>query len=142
MRTKLLVLIGLSVLLTQSLTACRGRQASMIVAAHEAAAVAHLRALSSAEVTFNSSKNHYACTIAELAVAPGLVEKELSTGRMDGYAFSVHCVPKVDLPAYDVWATPLEPDVTGVNLYCTDQTGVVRRTDRMLDSCRYAKPVE
>jgi hypothetical protein len=142
MRTKHLVLIGLLLLLAQSLTACRGRQANMRISADETAAVAHLHALYSAELAFNTSKNHFACTIAELAEAPGLVEQGMSRGQKDGYAFSVHCVPQIDLPAFDVWATPLQPDETGVNLYCTDQTGVVRRTDHLLDSCRNAIPVE
>ena len=142
MRTKHLVLIGLLLLLTQSLTACRDRQASRRVAADEIAAVAHLQILYLAQTAFNSNRNHYACTIAELAGAPGLVDKEMATGHKDGYLFTFHCVPQVGLPAYDIWATPLQPDETGVNLYCTDQTGVVRRTDRMLDSCRNANPVQ
>jgi hypothetical protein len=142
MRTKYLILTALLFVLTQFLTACRGRQANMRVSADETAAVAHLHALYSAEVAFNTSKNHYACTIAELAEAPGLVEQGMSTGHKDGYSFSVHCVPQIGLPAFDVWATPLQPDETGVNLYCTDQTGVVRRADRLLDSCRNANPVE
>jgi hypothetical protein len=114
----------------------------MRVAAGETAAVAQLHALSTAETAFNASNNHYACTIAELASSPGLIDRETSTGQKNGYAFSVHCYPQVDLPAYQIWASPLEPGESGVNFYCTDQTAVVRRTGRLLETCAKASPVE
>ena len=141
MRTKYLILTVLLAVLSQSLTACRDRQASMKMAANETAAVAHLQILYLAQTAFNSNRNHYACTIAELAGAPGLVDKEMTTGKKDGYLFSIHCVPQIGLPAYAIWAMPLQPDETGIDFYCTDETGVVRRTDRILDSCRNAKPL-
>ena len=142
MRTKYVILTALLVALSQTLTACRDEQAKKAIAANETAAVAHLRSMFSDQLVFNTINNHFACTIAELAGLPGLIDKDLGSGRRNGYAFSVHCYPQIDLPAFEAWATPLEPGESGVNLYCTDQTGVVRRTDRMLDSCRKAKPVE
>jgi hypothetical protein len=137
-----LILTALLVALLQTLTACRDEQAKKAIAANETAAVAHLHSLSSDQVVFNTINNHFACTIAELAGLPGLIDKDLGSGQRNGYVFSVHCYPQTDLPAFDAWATPLQPGETGVNLYCTDETGVVRRTDRMLDLCRKAKPVD
>jgi len=142
MRKNCLVAAALLSLLLPSLTACRGRQVSQAIAAGESSAVTHLHALSSAQAAFNSSNNHFACTIAELAASPGLIDNKMSTGQADGYAFLIHCYPQIDLPAYQVWATPQQPGQTGVNFYCTDQTGVVRRTDRLLDSCGKAKLAE
>ena len=142
MRTKYMILPGLLVALSQTLTACRDEQAKKAIAANETAAVAHLRSMFSDEVAFNTTNNHFACTIAELAGLPGLIDKDLGSGRRNGYVFSVHCSPQTDLPAFDAWATPLQPGETGVNFYCTDESGIIRRTDRMLDSCRKAKPLE
>jgi hypothetical protein len=142
MRKNHLIATALSALVVLSLAACRGRQANMKVAADETAAVAHLHALFSAQAAFNSSNNHFACTIAELAASPGLIDNQMSTGQADGYTFTIHCFPQIDLPAYQVWAIPVEPGQTGVNFYCTDQTGVVRRTGHLFDTCSNAKPVE
>jgi hypothetical protein len=142
MRKNQVTATALLALLLPSLTACRSHGSSQAMAAAESAAVTHLHALFSAQTAFNSSNNHFACTIAELATAPGLVDSKMSTGQADGYAFSIHCYPQTDLPAYQVWAAPLNPGQTGVNFYCTDQTGIVRRADRLLDSCDKAKPVE
>jgi hypothetical protein len=122
--------------------ACRNREANARISTNENAAMAQLHSLFSAQTTYNAGKNHYACTIAELAAAPGLLDKEMSSGEKNGYAFSIHCLPQVDLPTYDIWATPLRPGETGSNLYCTDQTGMVRRANHLLDSCRFAHPVE
>ena len=140
MRTALWIVTGLVVL--PVLSACRGREASARVAAGETAAIAQLRSLFAAEAAFNASNNHYACTIAELALSPGLIGREMSTGQKNGYAFDVHCAAQIDLPAYQIWASPLVAGESGVNLYCTDQTGVVRRTRRLLDACSKARPVE
>jgi hypothetical protein len=142
MRKTCLIATALVALLLQPLTACRSREAGMKMAANENAATAQLRALFSAQASFNASNNHFACTIAELATSPGLIDREVSTGRKNGYAFSIHCFPQIDLPAYQTWATPLQPGESGVNFYCTDQTGVVRRTDHVLDTCNKAQPVE
>ncbi len=142
MRRKHLTVVALAAMILQLLTACRGREASMRVAAGEKGAIAQLRSLSSAEAAYNSLNNHFACTIAELATSPGLIDREMSTGRKDGYVYSVHCAPQIGLRGYQAWASPLEAGESGVNLYCTDQTGVVRRADHLMDACNEAKPVE
>ena len=114
-------------LLFVPLVGCRSSAEKERIAADEAAAVTHLQAFTSAQASFNEARNHYACTIAELAGEPGVLSQEMSTAKMDGYAFTIHCLPQTGLSTYQIWATPLQRGQYRVHLYCSDQSGALGR---------------
>lgn len=142
MRMQNLIAGTLALLLIESLAACRGGPAEARRAAQEATVIAQLRSLNTAEASYAAAKNHYACTLTELAESPGLVDTELSSGQKNGYSFSIHCTSGDRVQTYQVWANPIHSGEIGMNLYCTDQTGVIRQTGLRLDECGNAKPVE
>jgi hypothetical protein len=119
------------------------------IAANEAAAVNSLLAISSAQLKYAAAKPDvgFACALPELA-NPALQtaaasDTALAGGAKSGYLFSItQCIGE---PAtfYLAVAQPAAPNQTGVRVFCSDQTGVVRFTPDVRVACTNAsRPVK
>lgn len=136
------IVVAAACLMMHTLAGCRTAQNTPKEIVGQRAAIAQLRVLLDAETAYNGSRNHFACSLAELADSPGLIDRELASGQKDGYAFSIHCNVKNVSYAYQVWAAPLRPAETGADFYCIDPTSVIRRTSIRLEDCDKASPVD
>jgi type IV pilus assembly protein PilA len=110
------------------------------IAANEASAVASLRTINTANITYNSNYNAYATSLSNLGPSNGatptsttadLLDSVLAptggvnTSQKSGYTFNY--VSPVALVGYTVNAVPTSPNNTGVNYFYTDASGVIRK---------------
>ena len=111
------------------------------MAANEAAAVASLRNITTAQVVYSTTYGiGYSATLADLAPTPGnpllttqnnagLIDDVLASGRKSGYVF-VYNATDADgdgrMDAFTITAAPLNPGSTGQRRFYTDQSGVIR----------------
>jgi type IV pilus assembly protein PilA len=106
------------------------------VAANEAAAVTHVRTLSTAEIAYAQTYPDlgYTCNISELgppagggamsSTAAGIVDPVLASGTKQGYVFTLtNCLgtPKV---TYNSAGVP-QNSSTGVRSFCSDASGII-----------------
>ncbi len=113
------------------------------VSANEASAVGSLRAINTAEVSYESTYPAYgfACTLDALGPAAngttdaahaGLLDSTLATTHAkSGYVFAIsNCTAggSGNAPAerYSVVATPQSLNKTGIRSFCSDESGVLR----------------
>jgi len=93
--------------------------------ANEAAAIASLRTLSTAEESYRAAQNppRYG-TLALLAAAvPPYIDVTLAAGAKQGYNFVMTVAPTANV--YQVTATPQTVGTTGTRVFRVDQTGVI-----------------
>ena len=107
------------------------------IAANESAAVAALRTLNTAQISYNSAYPTvgFASTMAALAgtscTPPGssgacLIDTQLAGGTKSGYSFSLSGVTGTPAGTYQVIAQPTSPNQTGVRYFCSFADAVVR----------------
>ena len=100
-------------------------------AANESSAVASVRVILTAEVTY--STNHpdrgYTCYLGDLS-REELINTELASGKKAGYQFDLlNCVPATPGGAnvkFQVVAQPITPNQTGVRAFCSDESTVIK----------------
>lgn len=101
------------------------------IAANESAAVASVRTLEAAEVTYSTlhPSQGYTCSLSDLAEA-NAIRGPLATGQKTGYAFELAgCSPGPDGGAnvkYQVLAYPLRVNQSGVRAFCSDESAVIK----------------
>ena len=101
------------------------------MAANESSAIASMRTLDTAEITY--TKFHpgqgYTCSLSDLAEAQSIANP-LATGQKNGYVFELTgCAAGTEGGAnaqYQVVAYPLRVNQTGVRAFCSDQSGVIK----------------
>ena len=101
------------------------------MAANESSAIASMRTLDTAEITY--PKFHpgqgYTCSVSDLTGAQ-LIANPLATGQKNGYVFELTgCAAGTEGGAnakYQVVAYPLRVNQTGVRAFCSDQCGVIK----------------
>jgi type II secretory pathway pseudopilin PulG len=104
------------------------------MAANEAAAVNSLRVINAAEITYAATRPDFgfACTLTALASGASQtatpMDPALASGAKKGYLFSIFGCSGVPATSYVVVAQPAMPNKTGVRVFCSDQTGIVRFT--------------
>jgi type IV pilus assembly protein PilA len=108
------------------------------IAANERLAFHSVRRITTAEVTYYLANpgGGYTCTLSDLAgnervssVAKArLIDDTLASGMKYGYQFVLqNCVqPQKGEGSYQVVAYPVSRNQTGVKVFCSDETGVVR----------------
>lgn len=109
------------------------------IAANEASAVASLRTLNTAELSYQSQypKVGFACSIPALGghgpSAPSadhaqLIDDRLASLRKNGYDFEIRkCIyDAVEGNKYQVVAYPAVRNQTGVRIFCSDESGVIK----------------
>lgn len=101
------------------------------MAANEASAIASVRTLIVAEVSYKNlhSDQGYTCSLSDLATAQSITGT-LATGQRNGYAFELTgCSAGTDGGAtvkYQVVAYPVRVNQTGVRAFCSDESDVLK----------------
>jgi type IV pilus assembly protein PilA len=110
------------------------------IAANESSAVAGVRILTTAEISYASTHpaEGYTCSLPNLSQA-GLIRGQLAQGQRSGYAFELSgCQPDENgkVNHYQVVAYPLRENQTGVRAFCADDSAVVKENARgSVQSC-------
>lgn len=116
------------------------------IAANEASAVASLRTLNTAQISYNSSYPTigFATTLGALGgtscAPPGsssfcFIDSLLASGTKSGYSFTLSGTSGTPNATYQIRADPLSPNQTGVRYFCTFADAVVRFGSASLTSC-------
>ena len=99
------------------------------MAANESSALAAIRTISTAQISYSGSHNGYACSLSDLGGAR-LIDSSLASGQKNGYTFEITgCLPGPDGGAnqmYQVVARPITVNTTGVRSFCSDESNVIR----------------
>lgn len=101
------------------------------MAANESSAVAGVRTLVVAEVTYSSNHQDagFTCSLSDLA-GERLIAGSLASGQKNGYAFELSdCSPEAGGGAnvkYRVVAYPVTRNTTGVRAFCADESSVIK----------------
>ena len=98
------------------------------VQANESACAANLRTLSTASEAFRSSQNPpvYAADMNSLiGTNPPYLDSSWADNERQGFNFN-YVSPQTG-GTYACMATPTTQNISGINSYCVDQTGVIRR---------------
>jgi len=109
------------------------------IAANESSAVASVRTLNVAEVTYNTTypDKGFTCTLSELGGDEGgtpnahqamLIDHVLASGRKSGYVFSIQgcTVQNGVIVSYEIEAHPVTLNQTGTRAFCSFEDSVVR----------------
>jgi type IV pilus assembly protein PilA len=116
------------------------------MSANEASAVAAIRAINAAQISYNSAypTNGYAPTLAALggvSCAPPtptsacLIDSQLASGTKNGYAFTIAGVTGTPAATYQVIAAPVTPNQTGVRYFCSFADAVPRSSVTAIATC-------
>ncbi len=111
--------------------------------ANETAAIAAVRSISTAQVSYHASNlrddNNDGQADYGLLTAlanpgsgvPPFIGPGLASGQKQGYAFSIIVTPgdAVTAPSYEAWAIPSVTGKTGVRRFYVNEDGVIRFTD-------------
>jgi competence protein ComGC len=100
------------------------------MAANEASAVASVRTIVTAEVSYATTHPDagFTCSLSDLAAAD-LIESSLASGPKRGYSFELSDCAAGDTAAivkFHVVAYPVTRDQTGVRAFCSDESGEVK----------------
>ncbi len=111
------------------------------ISANEASAVASLRTINTAMISYNSSYPTvgFAANLASLggsctgstvptSTAGCLIDSTLASGTKSGYTFVATASGSAPAGAYFTYANPLTSNSTGVRSFCSVQDAVVRVT--------------
>ncbi|HEV2175704.1 MAG TPA: prepilin-type N-terminal cleavage/methylation domain-containing protein [Terriglobia bacterium] len=113
------------------------------MAANQSSAVASLRTLNTAEVTYSTAYNvGYSSTLAQLgppasgnatSTTAGLIDSVLAAGTKSGYSFTY--TPSAtdasgNTNGYVLTANPITPGQTGQNFYYSDDLSVIRQNSQ------------
>jgi type IV pilus assembly protein PilA len=98
------------------------------MAANESSAVASIRTISTAEITYSASSagNGFTCNLSDLSLSPS---DGLRHGVKNGYAFRLSdCTPGTgdSGASYKVVAYPVAVNQTGMRAFCSDESNVIR----------------
>ncbi|HVN19851.1 MAG TPA: DUF4190 domain-containing protein [Dongiaceae bacterium] len=102
------------------------------LAANESSALASLRTITVAEVTYSAAhpETGYACTLSELGGSQPL-DAGIAAGVKNGYRFEIMgCeagAPDAPKTKYRVVAYPVAVNQTGVRAFCSDESAVLKQ---------------
>jgi type IV pilus assembly protein PilA len=119
------------------------------IAANEASAVSSLRALNTAQISYNSAYPTvgFATTLSALGgtscTPPGstnscFIDTQLASGTKSGYSFTLSGTSGTPNATYQMRADPLSPNQTGVRYFCSFADAVIRVGSASLTSCTTA----
>jgi len=120
------------------------------IAANESSAVASVRTVNTAQITYNSSYSTvgFASSLANLAgtsCAPPtstgacLIDTQLGNGTKSGYSFAISGVTGTPASTYNIIASPITPNQTGVRYFCSFADAVVRVNTASISTCDYTQ---
>jgi type IV pilus assembly protein PilA len=98
------------------------------MAANESSAVASVRTINTAEISYSSEHPTagFTCSLSDLS---SLVDSKLVSGQKNGYAFELSGCTADDKGAmvhYQVAAYPVTRNQTGIRAFCSDESAVIR----------------
>jgi type IV pilus assembly protein PilA len=116
------------------------------IAANESSAVATIRTLNTAQISYNSSYPTvgYASTLGALSgtsctppssAGACLIDTQVSGGTKSGYSFTLSGVTGTPAGTYQVRGDPTSPNQTGVRYFCSFADAVVRVGSATLTTC-------
>lgn len=116
------------------------------MAANESAAVASIRTLNTAQISYNSAYPTvgYAATLGALSgtsCSPPsssgacLIDSVLAAGQKSGYTFTLNTVAGPPNSAYSVFGSPTSPSNTGTRYFCSFADAVVRVSMTSIATC-------
>ena len=121
------------------------------IAANEASAVASVRTINTAQISYNSAYptvgfagvmsalGGTACTPPS-STSACLIDTQLASGTKSGYQFSLSGVAGTPAASYTVTASPLVANQTGVRYFCSFADGVVRFSTTAISTCDTSVP--
>jgi len=129
--------------------------ATAMTSANESAAVAAVRTLNTAEITYAASfpVHGFTCTLSDLGGMGGgnapsehqamLIDPRLAIGRKNGYVFALSGCSGTAASRFSVTAVPADPS-SGTRAFCSDESAVIRcSADGKAESCLNAgKPLQ
>jgi type II secretory pathway pseudopilin PulG len=113
------------------------------IRANESSAVSSVRTVNTAQITYNSTYSTvgFASTLGALAgtsCSPPsssgacLIDTQLGSGTKTGYSFVMAGTPA---STYQIIASPLQPEQSGVNYFCSFADAVVRTSANPITTC-------
>lgn len=116
------------------------------MSANEASAVAAVRTVNTAQISYNSAYPTvgFANSLALLGgtnCAPPtsagacLIDSQLASGTKSGYSFTVSGVSGTPASSYQVIASPITPNQTGVKYFCSFADAVPRTSPTAITTC-------
>jgi type IV pilus assembly protein PilA len=118
------------------------------IAANESSAVASIRTLNTAQISYNSAYPTvgFAASLANLAgtctgstipTTSGacLIDTQLASGTKSGYSFQMTGVSGTPASSYQAIGNPLTLNTTGVRSFCSVPDAVVRYATAALSAC-------
>ena len=117
------------------------------IAANEASAVASIRTLNTAQISYNSAYPTvgFAAALSNLAPNTGcappdstgacLIDTQLASGSKSGYTFILTGVSGSPASTYQAIASPITANTTGVRSFCSVSDAVVRYSSAALTAC-------
>jgi|SRR5580658_2317901 type IV pilus assembly protein PilA len=116
------------------------------IAANESSAVASVRTLNTAQISYNSayptvgfggSLTVLSGTSCSPPTSAGacLIDTQLSSGTKSGYSFLINGVSGSPASTYSANATPIVPNSTGVRSFCSVADAVVRYSSAAITQC-------
>ena len=115
------------------------------IAANESSAVASIRTINTAEISYNSA--YPTVGFAGLSALAGttctpptsasacLIDTTLAAGTKSGYSFSAVASGSSPAGSYATWANPITPNQTGNRSFCSTADAVVRSSTSALSTC-------
>lgn len=116
------------------------------IAANESAAVAALRTVNSAEITYNSAYPTvgFASTLGALggtsctppaSTGACLIDAVLAAGQRSGYSFQLTNVSGTPASSYMAIASPITYNYSGMHYYCSFADAVIRVSTTSITTC-------
>jgi len=121
------------------------------VAANESSAVASLRTLNTAQISYNSAYPTvgYASTLAALGgtscsppspTSACFIDTTLAGGLKNGYTFTLSNATGTPVATYSVFAAPALWNYSGMNYFCSFEDAVVRTSPNSISTCDTSVP--
>jgi hypothetical protein len=126
-----------------------------LIAANESMAVAAVRTLNTAEITYAATfpGQGFTCTLSDLGGMGGgsgatehhamLVDPRLASGKKNGYVYALSACEGNPASRFSITAAPANP-ASGTRAFCSDESAVIRFSrDGKADSCiNLGKPLQ
>jgi len=121
------------------------------IAANESSAVASIRTLNTAQISYNSAYptvgfSSSMTNLAGTSCAPPsstgacLVDTVLAAGTKNGYTFAISGVSGTPAATYQFIATPISPNQSGTRYFCSFEDAVVRvNPTATISTCDYSQ---
>lgn len=121
------------------------------MSANEAAAVSGVRTINTVQITYISSYPTvgYASTLAALggtscappsAAGACLIDSQLASGSKSGYTFALSGGEGTPTMSYQIIASPMTPNQTGIRYFCSFADAVPRASSTAITTCDFSIP--